>query len=917
MRIPLYDGLPKAPLYDEPAVPNAADCERCPLGALAPAGSRCIGAYGESGGLYVLGGAPTYHEVQMRTPMSSGFGIAVKTAVAKSWSGPVVWDAAIRCAPGEDKADTKEAVDRCRVYTRHAIATTNPSRVLCVGRDAARSIIGGDNLPDNSIDHVQRGYYWLEMPSRKPIPVFLMHDVAPVMSNTVLMRQWEASIAWCLSVDVADLEPHPATTGIEVAIIETPADVRVALDDLGNGPLSFDVETDGELGNDDFRIISLAVYRPGSRVAHVWVGAALTSRELVGPIVQLLARPDVTKIAQNGKFDLTAMQATFKVPIDGPLYDTMLVQRLRHVDRMASLDHLSFLVGQGGYKAEVGRLQDAAKKQMKLVDKAQKRKRPAKFNWGAYTNKYIPLLDLVRYNARDVVVTASVRKVQRTWFADGGKRAACAAHAWNSVQGLASQCAANMERIGVYIDKQRMASNAVEFENRRVALESRLVGVNPNSAPQMQAKLYGDKASGGFGLSVPGNRTTDGGAPSADEVTLGMILERYGINASTTPEEVERILARSAPANFIQAVLDTRSLVKLDGTYVTGLARHIRGDNRIHPSMTIDGTETGRMSMRDPNLYNIPRAETADGRLVKDQFCAQPDAPTLAGDPLDPVVLVQADYSQLELRIAAWLSGDQKMTGIFNSGVDYHMRTAEMLAARGAWGLSAAKWAIMEAEYLSALAQYRDAKLRSDHSAEEPKDPRKKYRSMCKAVNFGLLYGKGDAALAVDMGGTVAEAAQVRAAILGAFTDLDIWCKARVAYARANGGVWTRWANQDARWRPLPDIGSSQEFRRLEAERAAINTPVQGSASDFTLSSLIVLERMLRSQRLPARPVLSVYDSIIFESRRSFVPELVSLTKEVMENMWDSGDVPLVADFDVADGEARWGSTVDYANWSM
>jgi len=260
------------------------------------------------------------------------------------------------------------------------------------------------------------------------------------------------------------------------------------------------------------------------------------------------------------------------------------------------------------------------------------------------------------------------------------------------------------------------------------------------------------------------------------------------------------------------------------------------------------------------------------------------------------------------------LSGDQRMADIFRSGVDYHMRTAEMLAPI-AWGISPETWAQMGAQYEAAKVAFREARAAGLQPAKV-EDPRKPFRDKVKAVNFGLLYGQGDGALAEKMGSTEDEAAKIRSAVLGNFTDLAGWLEEQRQFCARNGGVWTMWEGKPARWRPLPDIGSNIEYVRAEAERASGNTPIQGTASDYCLASLSLIERLLREARLPARPIFSVYDSIIFECRRSFVTELVGLTRPVMEDTWYTAGVPLQADFEIADGEKRWGIMTPYDVWS-
>jgi DNA polymerase-1 len=241
-------------------------------------------------------------------------------------------------------------------------------------------------------------------------------------------------------------------------------------------------------------------------------------------------------------------------------------------------------------------------------------------------------------------------------------------------------------------------------------------------------------------------------------------------------------------------------------------------------------------------------------------------------------VLLSADYSQLELRVAAMLSGDEEMKAIYNSGVDYHLRTAQLIAP--------IVWHV-------------------DGATIETKG---KERSFAKTVNFGLLYGKTDAGLAYELGCTRAEAEAVRRAILGRFKQLARWLRDQVAYARQHGCVWTSWLGEPARRRYIYRIADQDEAIRRHAENQAYNTPVQGSASDYCLASLIELVRWLREDAVPAKAVLTVYDSIIFECREDAVAEVAWRARDVMRG-WPSFGVPLVVDFEVG---TAWGSLKKY-----
>ena len=265
----------------------------------------------------------------------------------------------------------------------------------------------------------------------------------------------------------------------------------------------------------------------------------------------------------------------------------------------------------------------------------------------------------------------------------------------------------------------------------------------------------------------------------------------------------------------------------------------------------------------DPNLQNIPRAQTVEGKMSRDIFCAPPG-----------FVLIEADYSQLELRVAAMLSGDAVMRSIFEEGVDYHLRTAQMVS-RTAWGI--------------APEQVTDA-----------------HRSIAKTINFGILYGKGAGGFAQEWGISKAKAQGIVDAIMGQFKDLKRWCDARENEARKTGFVWTWWAGQPARHRPLYRIADRDDYVASVARNGAKNTPIQGTASDFCIASLRECVEWIEQEGLEddVKLVLSIHDALMFEVRESMVDEVCGTVNEIMVGH-DSAGVPLVADFKTG---PAWGS---------
>jgi DNA polymerase-1 len=294
---------------------------------------------------------------------------------------------------------------------------------------------------------------------------------------------------------------------------------------------------------------------------------------------------------------------------------------------------------------------------------------------------------------------------------------------------------------------------------------------------------------------------------------------------------------------------------------------HIRADGRIHPSLKIAGTRTGRLSCANPNLQNITAPYTWYGKMARDIFSVPKGR-----------VMVQLDFSQLELRVAAMLSGDQKMREIFMAGEDYHQKTAELIAPV-AWGI-------------------------------RPDQVTKDHRKKAKIVNFGLLYGMGDAGLAVRIGSTKQEARKIRQGVLGSFNTYAQWSDDQVETAKGTGFTWTWWRGRLARRRSLWRILDPDGKAANTAKNGAANTPVQGTASDFCLASLVACVEWLRRTNFPAKLVLTVHDSLIFEVDIDYADELVTKVTEIMQG-WPSDGVPILSDAEIG---LSWGSLVGLEN---
>ena len=239
-------------------------------------------------------------------------------------------------------------------------------------------------------------------------------------------------------------------------------------------------------------------------------------------------------------------------------------------------------------------------------------------------------------------------------------------------------------------------------------------------------------------------------------------------------------------------------------------------------------------------------------------------------------VLIQLDYSQLELRIAALLTGDESMIQIYKDGLDFHQRTAELIAP-AMWGLTA------------------------DQVTKE-------HRRAAKAFNFGVWYGQGDGTIAKNLNVSRQVAAGLRHEVLGQFEKAGPWIDSRKLYTRKHGVTWTYWDGEHARVRQLPDIASHDDYLASKASNGSFNTAVQGTAALFMERTIGAVTQLVLREHLPVRITNTVHDSIIIESPYEWVAEIIDIVKGVMEG-WPSGDVPLIADAEVG---MNWGSLLDF-----
>ena len=330
---------------------------------------------------------------------------------------------------------------------------------------------------------------------------------------------------------------------------------------------------------------------------------------------------------------------------------------------------------------------------------------------------------------------------------------------------------------------------------------------------------------------------------------LGQILfEKLGLphgkktkTGWSTNADVLEGLRYEAP--IVAAVLEYRQYAKLKSTYADGLLKAIDPDGRVRTSFQMTVTATGRLSSTEPNLQNIP-TRTDLGSEIRRMFV-----------PDSGCVLVDADYSQIELRLLAHIAGDEAMQKAFTSGQDIHTATAAQVF----------------------------------HVA--PKDVTPEMRRSAKAVNFGIVYGISPFSLSQDIGVTVAEAKAYMEAYFATFPGVRAYMTAVVEKAKETGYVETIFHRR----RDLPELRSSKFNLRSFGERVALNMPIQGTAADVMKLAMVAVWKRLRVEKLQARLVLQVHDELIVECPEGEADTVTRLLEEEMERVVTLS-VPLTAE---------------------
>ena len=571
-----------------------------------------------------------------------------------------------------------------------------------------------------------------------------------------------------------------ATTPHEYVTVRTADELRMMVSEIETqGAFCFDTETSGRNPlQSDLVGLSFAV-----RPHHAWyvpANAGLTPAVIAEAIRPLFAGSRKV-IGQNLKFDLLALRQ-WGIKSSQPIEDTMIASYVLSPEGEHSMDALAMSLL--AYEPiSITALIGKGKNQISMAD--------------------LPPDDVAEYAAEDADVTLQIAEALRVKVGNTGQGKLLADVEYPLIHVLT-----DMEAAGIRVDTDALAEISKEMETQVADTVTRIYGLagetfNVGSTKQLGVILF-EK------LRLPSGKKTQTGY-STDVSVLESLQGLHPI---------------------VEEILRYRQLTKLKSTYVDALPKMVNPrTGRVHTSYNQAVAATGRLSSTDPNLQNIP-IRTEAGREIRRAFVPEGDG----------VVLLSADYSQIELRLAAEISGDEGLLEAFASGEDIHASTAMKL-----FGVPA-----------------------GEVTAE--------MRRRAKTTNFGILYGISAFGLAQRLGVSNADAKDLIDVYFEKYPMINGYLARTIGFAKSHGYVETMLGRR----RYLPDINNKNRNVRMFAERMAINAPIQGSAADMIKVAMINLHREMKRRAMKSRMLLQVHDELVFEAHRDEVDELRALVIDLM-----------------------------------
>jgi DNA polymerase I-like protein with 3'-5' exonuclease and polymerase domains/uracil-DNA glycosylase len=809
-------------------------------------------------------GAPTAQDVLRKRQLTSEYGRVLRSMV-DPWPGMIVFDAAMRCS-GERTLGTvqkRKCIRACSGYLVNTIEEMRPERILLFGSDAMTAFVGSGA----DMGAVRRGVIYYEMPDRSHVPAILLDHPGHASRNSFHRASLARDVAWALNTPVAQL-PNAARdlvkSGWWTRVDSDDVLARLIEDVRGAGGMTFDFETFGRACDEDATTLACAITPYGTKHAYVFTNF-YTARWQVA-IRDLFCNADIAKSNQSVKYDCVWFHGQFGRQVENVQFCTELVRKVQQPDTLAALALQQFRIGMGGGKSQIEEDKAAATAELNAHVRYAERngltlggrtmKAPVREVW---TNPALFDTALKRVLAgREPEQYCFGAIPEMTLLAYCARDTVSADILRQSLEASWVTEAGDMQPVWNNMACNLAATFTVMEQNGILVSRKAITDLQAHTDAQIAAAEDGMREWGTFNP----NSTDELGALLFD--TLGIPYPKGVKPTATGKRALDASVLDRIKHPVIAHIKSWRQAQKFRSQYADAMLAFIQDDGRVHPHYNVSGTETGRPSCRDPNALNIPRPKSAAGKLARDVYTVPPDCD-----------MIELDFSQQELRVACMLSGDPVMLDLFQRGVDFHLTAAKQVAH--IFGLKP-----------------------EDIDADHP------LRSRAKTVVFGALYGKTVAGLAEDLNIPVKQAQAIHDAILGNFKVLRAWLQERLREARRNGYCRTWWNGDAFRWRPLYDVADSDERSpdRGTAERSSWNTPIQGTAAEFMNASLCEVQARIVRERLPAKLILTVYDSMLIECHKTETLKVAKMAKSVMES-WPSMGVPLVGDCKTG---PAWGS---------
>lgn len=567
-------------------------------------------------------------------------------------------------------------------------------------------------------------------------------------------------------------------------LLETPEQIKDLIAELSaSKEFCFDTETSA-LDPNDTTLVGIAFSMAKDTGFYIPIPEDIQDAlAILEPFKPLLESDKYLKIGQNIKYDLLVLK-WYGIEVAGPYFDTMIAHYLLEPDQRHKLDHLSETL-LGYHMVPIEDLIGSGKNQGSMRD--------------------VKVEKAAKYAAEDADITFQLKQLF-----DMELKEQNLLDVFNNIEMPLIPVLARMEFQGVRIDPGFLKTYSIELTDKIKDIEKSIyqtagVRFNIDSPKQVGEVLF-------LRLKIPYRwRMTSTGQYSTNEEKLAELATEHSVVAE---------------------ILEYRKLQKLKNTYIDTLPQLVnKKTGRVHSSYNQARAATGRLSSEKPNLQNIPVRDEA-GREIRKAF--QPAD--------DEHILLAADYSQIELRLIAEMSGDHEMLDAFQKGLDIHRATA---------------------------AKVYNVSL-DDVSSDQ--------RRNAKTVNFSIIYGAGATNLSQQLKINRNEAKILIENYFARYSGLKKYMDDILDFARGNNYVLTRMGRK--RW--LRDINSGNGMMRSNAERMAINTPIQGTAADMIKLAMIRIDQAFREQKLKSHMIMQVHDELVFDV---YKPELDTVREIVTENM--------------------------------